>query len=127
LDASWSLGKNNDVVESPFFNSDFNNVPILVLRRKTDNKEYNEVLDSLNQSERYIIDIEGSNHGSFSDDTPQREMLGITVTSSSKIHAMVANTILDFLNHNFDKSTNSNFIEQVKRKGRILSINIDKN
>ena len=126
MDASWSLGKDNDVVDSPFFNSEFNNVPILVIRRKTDNKEYNEVLDSLNLSERFIIDIEGSNHGSFSDDPPQREMLGITVTSSSKIHAMVTNIILDFLNHNFDKSTNSNFIKQVKRKGRILSINIDK-
>ena len=120
MDASWSLDPDNDVIISPFYNSNYNTVPILVLRRKTEGGAYNKVLDSLKKSQRFVIDIDGADHGSFSDDPPQRELLGIKPTSSPKIQAKIVQTILHFLNHNFNKSPDG-FLEQVKKEGRIIT------
>lgn len=119
MDASWSLDSDNDVINSPFFNTNYNKVPVLVLRRKTDSGQYNKVLDSLKKAQRYVIEIDGADHGSFSDDPPQRELLGIKSTSSSKIHARIAQTILRFLNHNFNKSPDG-FLRQVEKEGNII-------
>jgi dienelactone hydrolase len=98
LDASWSLGPGNDVDASPFFVPAQYRVPILVARRPTEERsEANTVLDSLAAAPRIVVEVPGSDHGSFSDDPAQRRLLGTDTAEHQDTHAAVAQSVLSFL------------------------------
>lgn len=98
LDASWSLGPGNDVYGSPFFVPAQHQVPILVARRPTEDATGpNAVLDLLTAAPRVVVEVPGSDHGSFSDDPAQRRFLGRGPAEHQEIHAEVVRTILRFL------------------------------
>jgi len=106
LDASWSLGPGNDVSDSPFFLSAQHRVPILTARRPTkEGTGANMVLDSLTAAPRVVVEVPSSDHGSFSDDPPQRRFLGQPGTADQKdIHGLVAQTVLSFLQSTLGKA-----------------------
>ncbi len=98
LDASWSLGPENDVAGSPFFVPAQHDVPILVVRRPTEDRtEPDTVLDSLTVAPRVVVVVPGSDHGSFSDDPAQRRLLGNGPDKHEELHAEVARVVLRFL------------------------------
>ena len=98
LDASWSLGPNNDVVSSPFFQPARHRVPVLAARRPIRGmRQADEVLDSLSFAPRVVVEIPGSDHGSFSDDPAQRHLLGTDRAEHVATHRIVAHTVLEFL------------------------------
>jgi dienelactone hydrolase len=99
LDASWTIGSADDVIDSPWFGSDLNEVPILALRRSTDGgvDALSVTLDSLANAPRIIAEIAAADHGSFSDDPPQRFFLGIGEPDHVRSHAAVARSVLAFL------------------------------
>jgi dienelactone hydrolase len=98
LDASWTLGPGNDVEESPFFMAHQHTVPILVTRRPTAGRaSANAVLDSLTRAPRLVVDVPGADHGSFSDDPPQRSHLGVGTAEQQQQKPEVAQAVLEFL------------------------------
>lgn len=99
LDASWTIGSER-VLASPFFDADLNCVPILVLRRRTDGGVDGPMvtLDSLLYAPRVVVEIAGADHGSFSDDPPQRFFLGTGDSDHVRSHAAVVRSVLAFLN-----------------------------
>jgi dienelactone hydrolase len=98
LDASWSLGPGNDVSGSPFFVPARHRVPILVARRPTEEGTgANAVLDSLTAAPRVVVEVPGSDHGSFSDDPAQRRMVGTDTAEHQATQVAVARTVLSFL------------------------------
>lgn len=97
LDASWSLGPDNDVGESPFFGPDKNTVPILAVRRPRDDAESDHVLERLMRAPRVVVEVPGSDHGSFGDDNIQRYHLGERKPEYVEAHAAVLTTVLSFL------------------------------
>ena len=98
LDASWTISNDNDVIESPFFSPKDHTVPLLAIRRPTDNStSVNKILDSLQYANRIIAEIPGGDHGSFSDDPSQRKLLGLESSSHYITHQIIARTVLDYL------------------------------
>lgn len=99
LDASWTIGSVEDVLTSPYFGPDLNQVPILALRRRTDAGVDGPMvtLDSLSHAPRIIAEIAGADHGSFSDDPAQRFFLGVGDPDHVRSHATVARSVLAYL------------------------------
>ena len=98
LDASWTLGSNNDVASSPFFETTRHRVPILVARRPTSADGHaDDVLDSLSGAPRVVVEIPGSDHGTFSDDPAQRYLLGTDSAQHVATHRTMSQTVLEFL------------------------------
>lgn len=97
LDASWSLGSDNDVTGSPFFIPDNHVVPVLVARRPTENSQGDGVLVQLDSAPRMVVEVPGADHGSFGDDNIQRYYLGDRKPEYESGHAAVARVVLDFL------------------------------
>ncbi len=97
LDASWSLGPDNDVLDSPFFVPEQHDVPVLALRRPSPGAGSDEVLDLLTSAPRIIVEVPEADHGSFGDDNIQRHFLGDRRPEYQSAHAAVAKTVLEFL------------------------------
>lgn len=98
LDASWTLGSDNDVLSSPFFTAEVHSVPILAARRPPqEDAGANAVLDVLTAAPRIVVDIPGADHGSFSDDPGERRLLGTDTEEHQNTHALVAKTVVGFL------------------------------
>jgi len=98
LDASWSLDPDNDVAGSPFFSAERSDIPILALRRpQTDSSRYDVVLDALKKAPRIVAEVPGADHGSFSDDPPERRYLGLDTGGHETAHAQIARATLAFL------------------------------
>ncbi|HKI83764.1 MAG TPA: dienelactone hydrolase family protein, partial [Candidatus Krumholzibacteria bacterium] len=98
LDASWSLDPDNDVAGSPFFSAERSEVPILALRRpQTESSRYDVVLDALKKAPRVVAEIPGADHGSFSDDPPERRYLGLDTGEHETAHTEIARATLAFL------------------------------
>lgn len=96
LDASWTLGENNDAVGSPWFGPDVNTVPILALRRplssETTLPEWVVTLPDVR-----VAHLPGANHGAFSDDPPMRAWLGQEPSVPPDVHARVLESVRAFL------------------------------
>jgi dienelactone hydrolase len=104
LDASWSLGSNNDVAGSNFFEGTHHRVPMLVARRPSQGLlGADAVLDSLTLAPRVVVEIPGSDHGSFSDDPAQRYLLDMDSAGHVATHGMVARAVLEFLRVALDR------------------------
>lgn len=98
LDASWSLSGDNDVTTSSLFRPDRHAEPVLVLRRRPDEAAPGDsALEQLSGAPRLVIEIPGADHGSFSDDPPERVFLGDDTEGDPTIHAVIARAALDFL------------------------------
>lgn len=99
LDASWTGGSSERVLESPYFGPERNRVPILAIRRPTEAgvDGTHAGLDAISAAPRLIVEVPGGDHGSFSDDPPQRLILGTADEDNAAPHAMVARTVLEFL------------------------------
>jgi dienelactone hydrolase len=98
LDASWTLGPDNDVISAPFFQPDRHDVPILAARRPIEVPETaNQLLDTLMTAPRLIVEIPGGDHGTFSDDPSQRRLLGTGTDKHATTHAVMARIVLEFL------------------------------
>lgn len=104
LDASWSLSSDNDVSTSSLFRSDRHAEPILVLRRPLDeDAPGGSVLGQLSAAPRVIVEIPEADHGSFSDDPPERVFLGDDTEGDGTAHAAIARAALDFLEATLDR------------------------
>lgn len=115
LDASWTISNDNDVIESPFFSPNHHTVPMLLVRRPTeDSSSVNSLTDSLQYANRIIVEVPGGDHGSFSDDPLERKFLGIEGTSHYSTHNKIARTILDFLRVNLSPTSDLETGELVK-------------
>lgn len=97
LDASWTLGENNDVINTPFFRPSVYEMPVLAIRRPSDKTAYDVVIDSLKFSPRLVVEVPSSDHGSFSDDPGQRSYLGADNSSDVATHGTIANVTRLFL------------------------------
>lgn len=100
LDPSFALSEGEEVIASPYFDIDRNRVPILVLRRPAaDDPPPQQVLDSLAFTQRLLVVIPGSDHGSFGDDPPLLAQLGKGSPAASAAHATTAGIVLRFLQY----------------------------
>ena len=126
LDGSWTLGPDNDVLGSPFFLPDQHRMPILAARRPTGGMTgADQVLDSLDAAFRIVVEIPGSDHGSFSDDPAQRRFLGADVAQQQATHAEVAQTVLEFLRATLMDSSVPDGAELAQRyRARGLSVTV---
>ena len=98
LDASWTLGPGNDVAESPFFDGPSHVVPILAARRPAaDRPGADAVLDSLSFAPRLVVEIDGADHGTFSDDPRMRLLLGKGAATHAETHTTMARVVRLFL------------------------------
>lgn len=98
LDASFTLGNENNVAGSDFFRPAHHNVPVLALRRPVDDRAAaNTVIESLTQAPRWLVEIPGSDHGTFSDDTPGRRFLGAGTKQQEDLHRTVLDVVERFL------------------------------
>ncbi len=98
LDASWTLGSENDVVSSPFFTPQRHSVPIFAARRPSEEGiGYNDVLERLTLATRVVVDIPGADHGSFSDDPAQLRLLGTATAEHQAKHVLVVEAVNTFL------------------------------
>jgi predicted dienelactone hydrolase len=98
LDASWTLGPENDVANSAFFAPEHHRVPILIARRPTAGRAgADDVLTSLVGAPRIVAEIPGGDHGSFGDDPAQRYFLGNGTAEHRATQIEAAKTVLEFL------------------------------
>jgi dienelactone hydrolase len=98
LDASWTLGPDNDVQSSPAFTTGQHRVPILAVRRPPQGGAgYNSVLSALTAAPRVVVEIPGADHGSFSDDPAERNLLGADTAEHRATHVVVAEAVVAFL------------------------------
>jgi predicted dienelactone hydrolase len=98
LDASWTLGPDNDVQSPHGFTTEQHRVPILAARRPPQGGAgYNSVLDALTAAPRVVVEIPGADHGSFSDDPAERNLLGAGTAEHRATHAVVAEAVVAFL------------------------------
>jgi dienelactone hydrolase len=98
LDASWTLGPGNDVIESSLFDPSRHRVPILAARRPIDDRDAaDELLGVLTAAPRLVVEIPGGNHGTFSDDPAQRLLLGASTETGAAGHALMTRAVLAFL------------------------------
>lgn len=123
LDASFTLGPDNDVEGSPYFTPAHHNEPILAVRRSPEEGVgYNAVLGALSAASRVVAEIPGADHGSFSDDPAERRLLGADTTGHQDIHALVAETVLAFLQEtllNRDEFDAISLAEQYRSHGLV--------
>ncbi len=96
LDPSWALGSDNDVRDSPFLDPDRHHVPIAVLRRPRD-PEADALLRRLDRVPRLVAEVPGGDHGTFSDDTVQRHLLGIGPSEAAARHRQVVRAVAEIL------------------------------
>ncbi len=90
LDASWTLGRENDVASSSLFIPSRHEEAVIALRRpfRVDSLEA-DVLHRMIHAPRLLAAVPGGDHGSFSDDPPQRLLLGSGSTAAADRHARV--------------------------------------
>ena len=96
LDASWTLGDNNDAVGSPWFGPETNTVPVLALRRPLGSEATLPPWVGTLPDVR-VSPVPDSNHGAFSDDPPMRVWLGQEPPEHASVHAEVLRRVLAFL------------------------------
>lgn len=98
LDASWTLSSDNDVAGSAFFLPARHKVPLLALRRPTDDTATaDQVLESLTAAPRLVVEIPGADHGTFSDDPPEQSLLGAGSADAVAKHTAMARAVREFL------------------------------
>ncbi len=99
LDASWTLGPENNLASWPSLAPENCRVPILAARRPTEGRDgVDDILDRLESAERFVVEIPGANHGSFSDDANQMFFLGKATAEYRATHSQAAFVVLEFLN-----------------------------
>lgn len=96
LDASWSLGENNDAVGSPWFGPERNTAPVLALRRPLAEGAAPPPWITTLPNVR-LVEVPGSDHGAFSDDPPMRVWLGQEPAAHATSHTDVLNRVRAFL------------------------------
>lgn len=100
LDASWTLGPENDAITSPFLQPERHALPMLVMRRPVERERMmaaNQLLDQLSAAPRLVVEIPEADHGTFSDDPVHRRFLGVEPAVGEEAHAAVMRAVLEFL------------------------------